>query len=206
MVRSLVDHSPSLLESAIKQNYRIRQVLQRIAAEVREFDAVQSSLSGLLGVPCLNVPQEVLEAFSHDPSAVTGSTRRFKGWRAVEDIHSRIAWQRAVLQNFVHSIAGLKGKLQMPTGIFDECISGLMASVSHLEQHRYGVFDKTDEVTDLLTRVRELHGMVKAEFNDTLAHTSQIYPEVVQHFTISLPLADSFSDFSDICIGREPPQ
>lgn len=167
-----------LLDSAIKQNHRIRQILQRVTAEVREFEGVQTSFSALLGVTCLSVPPEVLDAFSHDPSAVTGSTRRLRGYKAVEDIQARIVWQRDVLQSYIESLAGLKGKLPLPTGIFDESITALMDSVSQLEKHRHGIIEKAEEVTNLLAHVRELHATVKADFNETLIYTSQIYPEV----------------------------
>jgi hypothetical protein len=186
----------------MKQNYRIRQVLQRLTGEIKEFDGVQSSLSELLCVPGFHVPQQVLDAFSHDPAAVTGSTRRLKGWRAVEDIHARISWQREVLQNFVTAVAGLKGK-DLPTGIFDESIAGLMESVAQLEQHRDVIVENAEEVTDLLARVREIHGYVKAEFNDTLAHTSQIYPEVCFYPILIHPSSQYDPDLPNIYLRRE---
>jgi len=34
------------------------------------------------------------------------------------------------------------------------------------------------EVTETLTRVKQLHGEVKAEFNNAVTHTSPVYPEV----------------------------
>lgn len=91
-------------------------------------------------------------------------------------------WQRDVLQSYVTSLAGLKGKLPLPTGIFDESIASLMESIGQLEKHRHGIIEKAEGVTDLLAHVREMHGIVKAEFNDTLIHTSHIYPEVRRSF------------------------
>lgn len=110
-----------------------------------------------------------------------------KSWRAVEDIHGRIGWQRDVLQTYAANVAAIGDKLVLPTGIFDESVDMLMASIGQLENHRTGIIRKAEEVTDLLAHVREMQGVVKSEFRDTLAHTSHVYPEVC-----SLPVNPAF--------------
>jgi hypothetical protein len=92
----------------------------------------------------------------------------------------------------------------MPTGIFDGSIAALMESVAHLENQRDDIIDKADEVTDLLARVREMHGLAKTEFNDTLAHTSQIYPEVCIFQASNFASRSQCDlDIPNICSGRE---
>lgn len=167
-----------LLDEATKQNNIMRQQLQRIAAEFRDFAHVQKQLIDLLNMPFPTVSQEVFDAISHDPAAMTGQTRRLKGWRAVEEVHCRITRQQDILSSFAATLTDLNNRLPRPRGIFDESLDGLMSSVSRLEHHREDLRKKRDEATQKLAHVRELHVLTKMEFNDTLGYTSQIYPEV----------------------------
>jgi hypothetical protein len=57
---------------------------------------VHARFAGLAAPPPLPAP--LLEALNHDPSAITGATRRLRGWAAVEDIHRRVGRQRAMLR------------------------------------------------------------------------------------------------------------
>lgn len=160
------------------QNHRIRQSLQRVAAGVREYDVLQGNLMNSLQVPYRALPAELLEAFCHDPAAVTGGTRRARGWRVVEDIHNRVLRQREVFRAF------LGASQDPPTSyksIFDEPIRALHETFSKLEAHQVSIASKARKITGILTRVKGIHASVKTEYNETLSHTSVAYPEVCFH-------------------------
>jgi hypothetical protein len=167
-----------LLDEAVKQNSRVRQQLQRIATEFRDFAHVQKQLIELLNMPFPTVPPEMFDAISHDPAAMMGQTRRLKGWRVVEEVHCRINRQREMLSSFAAALTEINSQLPRPRGIFDESLIGLMDSVSRLEHHQEDLRKKESEATQRLAHVRELHVLTKIGFNDTLGHTSHIYPEV----------------------------
>ena len=161
----------------------MRQQLQRIAVEFRDFAHVQKKLTEILNTSFPTIPQEVFEAISHDPATMTGQTRRLKGWRAVEEVHCRINRQQEILSGFAATLTEFNNRLPRPKGIFDEPLDGLMKSLSRLEHHQGDLRKKESEATQKLAHVRELHVLTKLEFNDTLGYTSHIYPEVV---TVSL--------------------
>ena len=167
-----------LLDEAIKQNSTIRQQLQRISTEFRDFAHVQKQLIELLNMPFPTVPPEMFDAISHDPAAMTGQTRRLKGWRAVEEVHCRINRQREMLSGFAAALTEINSQLPRPRGIFDESLIGLMGSLSRLENHQEDLREKESAATQTLAHVRELHVLTKMEYNQTLGHTSHIYPEV----------------------------
>lgn len=136
-----------------------------------------SRLSLLLGISHASIPMEVLEALSHDPASVMSSTRRLRGWRAVEDICDRIKRQRDTLRNFAASIA--KEESTSNTAyIFDGPIFSLSSSLDQLERHRERIAREAENVVATLAKVKEVHSTVKREYNDVTAHTSLIYPEV----------------------------
>ena len=169
----------------MKQNSRVRQQLQRIATEFRDFAHVQKQLIELLKMPFPTVPPEMFDAVSHDPAGMLGQTRRLKGWRMVEEVHCRIIRQREILSSFAAALTEINHQPPQPRGIFDESLAGLMDSLSRLEQHREDLRKKEDAATQKLAHVRELHVLTKIEFNDTLGHTSHIYPEVITTFLSS---------------------
>lgn len=133
----------------------------------------------LLGVPFPAVSQEVLDAISRDPATMTGQARRLKGWRAVEEVHCRVHRQQEKLSKFTATLTDINCRLPRPKGIFDEPLDGLMESLSRLEHHQGDLREKESEATQKLAHVRELHVLTKLEFNNTLGHTSHIYPEVL---------------------------
>lgn len=155
----------------------MRQVLQRVGANIREYENVQASLSKLLGTPYIKIPPEVLEALSHDPSAVTTKTRSFQSWKAVEDIHSRILRQRETLRGYAESL-GTQRALTSSKSVFDDPIGTLMQSLEQLEIHQRHIMRETESVAGVLTRVKNVHTKVKKSYNETLGHTSVVYPEV----------------------------
>lgn len=166
-----------MLEDALAQNYTTRQVLQRVSAHMKEYDNVQNTLSDLTGLTHLRLPQDVLEAFHHDPSAVIGNTKRYKGWRAIDDIHERIARQRQTLHSFILSGSGVMTP-QRARDVFEHPIASLTESLEKLEAHRHTVIREAETVAETLQRIKAIHNSVKKEYNQTLSHTSLIYPEV----------------------------
>lgn len=139
---------------------------------------MQSVLSDLLRIPYPKIPPEVMDAFVHDPAAVTGATRRVKGWEAVEDIHVRIQRQRETLQSFLHAHDIGCDPAECTGNVFDDQIATAMRALEQLGSQREALAQKAEEVTSLLKRVKAVHATVKKDYNDTLAHTSLVYPEV----------------------------
>lgn len=176
------------MEDTIEQNQRTRQLLQRVSGNVREYENVQSHLSALLGRPYASVPKEVLDAFSHDPASITGSTRRFEMYRAVEYIHERVELQQETLRSFALSILD-EDYISAGRSVFDHKITDLAESLHQLEQHRSRLAAEAEQVVQALAEVKEIHTGVKREYNDVMAHTSLIYPEV--RLSVSQRLQDA---------------
>ncbi|KAI0655228.1 hypothetical protein C8Q70DRAFT_1022597 [Cubamyces menziesii] len=187
-----------VLEDAISQNYRIRHLLQRVSAGAREYDSVQSSLSELLRIPYPRIPPEVMDAFVHDPSAVTGATRRVRSWQAVEDIHARIQRQRQTLQSFLCTQLG-EGQLEQPSvDVFQDQIAAAIRALEQLASHREALVRKAEEVATVLKRVKGIQATVKKDYNDTLAHTSLVYPELSQIAALEENYRNHYQQFWDI--------
>jgi hypothetical protein len=171
-----------LLESAIAQNQRNRYLLQRIAGGIKEYEAVQLKMAKALGLTHDALPPELTEAFSHDPAVVTGSTRQKRGWQAVEDIHDNIIRQRNTVQAYLQQ-AG-HAEITPPASVLDSPLKSLQQSLDALERRRGLISEKVQEVTETLARTKKLHMSVKTEYNNAMAHTSSVYPEV--RLTITL--------------------
>jgi hypothetical protein len=62
--------------------------------------------------------------------------------------------------------------------VLDSPLKSLQQSLDALEQRRGAISQKVQEVIETLTRVKQLHAAVKAEYNNTMTHTSSVYPEV----------------------------
>ena len=187
-----------LLESAIAQNQRNRYLLQRIAGGIKEYEAVQLKMSKALGLTHDALPPELTEAFSHDPAVVTGSTRQKRGWQAVEDIHDNINRQRNTVQAYLQQ-AG-HAEITPPASVLDSPLKSLQQSLDALEHRRGLISEKVQEVTETLERTKKLHMSVKTEYNNTMAHTSSVYPEVRLTITLSLTCAE----FSLSCLKSLP--
>lgn len=161
------------------QNKRTRQLLQRVGAQIREYENVQSRLSDLLGKSYTAVPVEVLDALSHDPASVIGPTRRYKSWRAVEDIHERIRLQRKTLRDFASMLTSTENDDSGgENSAFREILTTLADSLQQLHGHRMRLAGDAEEVAEALVEVKESHTAVKREYNEVMAHTSLIYPQV----------------------------
>lgn len=172
------EQKAQILEDARTQNHRTQQLLQRVTASVREYDSVQSGMSAALGMPFARLPPDVLEAFSRDPSAFTSGTRHNRGWRAVEDVHDRVYRQRKILRNFAKVTAVDSSDSEPPESVFEQPVDSLTKSLAELEKHKGRVTTQLEKVTELLIGVRHTHKAVKKGYNDTLAHTSLVYPEL----------------------------
>lgn len=191
------EHKAQLLEDAIAQNQRTRQLLQRVGGNIREYENVLSRLSLLLGISHSPIPLDVLEALSHDPASVMSSTKRLQGWRAVEDIANRIDRQRATLQNFATSIAKEEGPSNTAY-MFDGPIFSLSSSLDQLERHRERIAREVENVVGTLAKVKEIHASVKREYNDVTAHTSLVYPEITQIVALEESYRNKYQQFWDI--------
>lgn len=174
------------LDELKAQNHRVRQKLQRIAAEVREYDNLQARMANTHGIPHRGLPVELLEAFNQDPSSVTGGTRERKGWRAVEDVHTRILRQQQVFKMYL-SVAE---EDVVPDSLLDEPISSLMDTLGELGHKKETLTHKQLEMAGVLAEVKSLHAQVKNEYNDTLSRTSVAYPELSQ----IIALEESYKD------------
>ena len=126
------------------------------------------------GIAYKGLPLEVLDAFGHDPAAVTGATRKYRGWRAVDDIHRRLVRQREVFKSFL----SLNEKITVSQSVLDDPIGVLVHSLKDLETHQRVIASQAVEVERALQNAQAVHGDVKAEYKSTLSHTSVVYPEV----------------------------
>lgn len=171
----------SLLHDTVAHNHRIRQFLNRISAAIKEYDALQISSFGSRGINQPAIPKELLEAFVHDPSAITGATRRARGWRVVEDIYERVHRQRHTFRAFIDSFA------EDPSNQgcrLDDSIDGILQTLEELELHRAEIVLGADSVANLLDSVQDIHGNVKDNYNSTVSHASVVYPEVCSFYII----------------------
>ncbi|CCM04451.1 uncharacterized protein FIBRA_06631 [Fibroporia radiculosa] len=196
--RQEYERKARILEETASQNYRIRYLLQRVAATIREYDVVQSGFITCPEVLSSAIPSDVLEAFSHDPSAFTSSTRSVKGWKAVEDIHERIRRQRKLLRAFASSMAFESAGQGLQTNVFDDPISSMGDALKKLEEHHSCISSQADRVTDALVRVKAVHQTVKEDYNNTLAHTSLVYPELSQIIALEESYRSHYQQFWDI--------
>lgn len=151
-------------------------MLHRIGAGVREYDSLQRNLMKSLGMRDASIPSDLLDAFSHDPASATIATRRYRGWRAVEDIHNRVIRQRETIRTFL-AVSEEHG-FSPPDSVFDDPIAALAHTLDNLEEHKKATMVKAREVSGILTTVKGTHASVKTEYNETLSHTSVVYPEV----------------------------
>ena len=167
------------LETLKARNARIKFLLQTACKSLIEYDDTQQGMADKLGLSYSRLPPEVLEAFNHDPAAVTGKTRRLSGWRAVEDIHSRRNKQKKILIDFLASKEETVAPLSVPgDGIYGNAINTLSEYVEHLHRERSAVLLEVRKTSELLATVKKLRDQVKPEFDSTGVDTSANYPEV----------------------------
>ena len=156
-------------------------MLNRVAASVREFDMIQSSFSKLIGRVYENLPPELLDAFEHDPAIVSATTRRSQSWRIVDDTHYHLIRHRDAFQNF---LSGTSNSTPVPSGSsFHDPIASLIQTLEALEERKREIAAKVVEVETVLAKVEVIHVTVKKRYNETLSHTSVVYPEVSYYTT-----------------------
>ncbi|EIN13997.1 hypothetical protein PUNSTDRAFT_110142 [Punctularia strigosozonata HHB-11173 SS5] len=177
--REAYEKKSRLLEDVSAQNHRLRQLLKRVSGIVNEYHDVQTTVAGLSNGTANWISSDVVDAFSHDPAAVSGTARRLRGWKAVEDIHRRIQRQREVLDLFAQSGADEQSLLP-DSGLFDPPVKALATLLEQLESERSDIMARAEDVANLLLRVKESHQPTKQEYNETLAHVSVVYPELSQ--------------------------
>jgi hypothetical protein len=160
-------------------------------------------VSQTLGLTYTPLPPELIDAFSHDPAAVTGATRHNKGWQAVEDIHNNIVQQRNTLRAYLQQAHD--AEFAPLASVLDSPLGSLQQALDALEQCRAVVFKKVQEVAETLARVKRVHASVKAEYNDTMAHTSSVYPEVclTKRSVLALYCTERYIQLSEIIVLEE---
>lgn len=149
--------------------------MNRISATVKEYDHLQSNSAHVLGTGAVKLPKELVEAFGHDPAAVTGATRRLQHWRAVEDIYQRVHRQRKTFKDFLDHISDQN---QSQGCLLESPIADIMQALEELDVQRSSIISQAEDVGSRLDAVQKTHAVVKKEFNETLAHVSVVYPEV----------------------------
>lgn len=172
----------SLLEDTMAHNQRIRQLLNRISISVKEYDTAQRTAMNALGKKYQALPKELVESFGHDPAAVTGATRRLRGWRAVEDIHQRLIRQREVFSTF---IAMESRKTSDHESILDDKVSSLTRSLAILEERKEKLAERAKEVESVLRDVQKVYKDAKKDYDKTMSLTSALYPEVRSYLLTS---------------------
>ncbi|KAJ3749301.1 hypothetical protein DFH05DRAFT_1593438, partial [Lentinula detonsa] len=184
------EREEKLVASCKDSNTHICSVLNHIAQRMREYELCQQSFrenhhegpEDRLDLSNLTLPHELLEAFSHDPANVTSSTKRLKSYRAVDDIHHRLMKQRAVFREFLdqNQISNATRSDADDEDILQDPIDSLLRTLKELEDHRMRIMDKEKEVSEMLRETQIIHAEVKKVYNDTLVHTSVVYPELSQ--------------------------
>ncbi|KAL0578469.1 hypothetical protein V5O48_003518 [Marasmius crinis-equi] len=181
-----------LLEQCKVQNSRVRGLLNRIATGVKEYETCQASLMSSLGLPFKGLPSELIEAFAHDPAAVTAHTRRHRGYKAVDDIHVRLARQKVLFHSFLENDVG-EGGFPVTDDVLQDPISALMECIGQLETHHGLIATRAKEVSSILEETQAIHSLVKDDFQSTLSHTAVVYPEISQIQVLEESYGDRWS-------------
>ncbi|KAI6047966.1 hypothetical protein EDC04DRAFT_2620765 [Pisolithus marmoratus] len=164
-----------MLEALKGHNHRLRHRLQRVAVDIREYEILCSNVLPTLGILHRNLPPELLDAIGHDPSSVTGGTRKYRGWQAVDDIHDRVTRQREIIRLFLSAVG--EDTFTIPD-ILDKPITLLTDKLQAIQQVQQPLSEKADDVNKILAEVRSIHATVKKEYNEVVSHTSVVYPEL----------------------------
>ncbi|GLB35925.1 hypothetical protein LshimejAT787_0302130 [Lyophyllum shimeji] len=181
-----------LLQETTSHNHRIRQLLNRVSVGIRELETAQSNALSSLGIAHSGLPRDLIDAFGHDPAAVTGATRRFQGWRAADDIHNRLLRQRDVFQAF---LSRANRDASVPKSVLNDPISSLIQSLEALEVHSQKIAGKAIEVDEALKSVQATHNAVKTNYKDTSSRTSLVYPELSYIIALEESYKDQYQQF-----------
>lgn len=161
---------------------------------------MQRNAMGVLGKRHQALPKELVESFGHDPAAVTGVTRRLKGWRAVEDIFQRLVKQRHVFAAFMTIESH---RITDHGSILDDKVSSLVRSLSILEERKEKLAERSREVESVLQDVQKVYKEVKMDYDKTMPLTSTLYPEVrpFSNTTVACPQRRCFTAVPSRCPG-----
>ena len=167
---------------------------------MKDYHSLSNIVQDDIRVVLPDVPKDLIDAFGHDPSGVTGSTRRMQGWRAVEDIYHRVHRQRQIFRSFLETF-----EEKMPNDLcpLDNTVETLEGLLQILKIQKTEIVSDAETVSALLKAVQGVHGKVKAEYNETASHVSVVYPQVRPFVKIQ---AGSFSYLLVItyrCPGRK---
>ena len=180
-----------LLENTISQNQRNRHLLQRVANSIKEYEQVLTRMARTLDLPYAALPEELLDAVSHDPAVITGHTRTLRGYAAVDSIHENLRSQQEVIARFLaaHIETGA-GTMTIERSVLEGGLLDFTNTLRTLEDEQVGIDQKSAEVGESLARVKALQAQVKEEYYATTQHTSAVYPEVRFRFALFTKCAD----------------
>ncbi|PPR08127.1 hypothetical protein CVT24_012371 [Panaeolus cyanescens] len=184
-----------LLHDAVSHNHRIRQFLNRISSAIKEYDHLQNHSAHVPGSNAIKLPKELVEAFGHDPAAVTGATRRLQDWRAVEDIHQRVHRQRAVFREFLDSFSGGD---TAESCLLEKPMADILQALDELDVQRSSIVSQAENVASQLDAVQKAHASAKKELNEALAHVSVVYPELSTIVALEESYKDQYQQFWDL--------
>ncbi|KAH9486529.1 hypothetical protein JR316_0000594 [Psilocybe cubensis] len=159
-------------EIILRQEYEMKAL---ISAAMKDYDTIQNTSMHSQNLTKLQLPKDLLEAFGHDPSAVTGATRRDRGWRAVEDINQRVEKQRSVFRAFIQSFTDQ----EVSRGcIMDEPMENIVEALASLQFQKTEIGRQAEKVSSVLESVQNIHTSVKENYNSAMSHVSIVYPEL----------------------------
>lgn len=190
------EHRAQLLENAITQNQRNRQLLQRVSASVKEYDQVLSRMSKSLDFSYTTLPNDLLEALPQELASVTGYIRGSSGITSIDVVHETLQKQLGLVRNFrLDRIRA--GEMIVEGGLLNSSLKRLFQSLARLEAKHPAMMEKAQVVSDALTRVKNIHAQVKAEYNQAVAYTSAVYPEMSQIVTLEDSYKNHYQQFWD---------
>lgn len=155
----------------------MKAVLLSATKVLRERNGLSYKMPSSINFDHKQISLEKLESLSHDPAAVTGSTRTASGWRAVEDIHQRHMEQLEILNGYINASQMMDAQTISFTREMDICRSN-KRNLSEIADKRSQVFDVIVEAEHILTNVKSLRSGLKTDYDAAEKHTSASYPEV----------------------------
>ncbi|KAJ7631159.1 hypothetical protein FB45DRAFT_1028305 [Roridomyces roridus] len=98
------ERKQQLLEATVQRNARVRQLLQHIAAGVKDYDQIQASLSTLLKVPDRGLPRELVEAFVSGSVLADPIGALTESLKALEAERREIAWKATEVSDVLKNV------------------------------------------------------------------------------------------------------
>lgn len=161
------------------QNQRNRHLLQRVANSIKEYEQVLTRMARTLDLPYTQLPEDLLDAVSHDPAIITGHTRTLRGYAAVDSTHENLRSQQEIVTRFLAAhVETAAGTMAIERSVLEGGLRDFSSTLSKLEEEQVGIDEKSAVVAESLTRVKALQTQVKDEYYAATQHTSAVYPEV----------------------------